>query len=186
MVKKYQEDFNFIKCGQYDVSSIKNIVESFDDEWKINTVRQTRFTTHMNTESYFIYETSLHWKPEDRYSVEQKSDNGILLEAVEPIVKDLELKHDGVRGQVLIIKLKANTDIPPHTDKGSYLLFNRRHHIPIITSDNTKFGVGDEEIHMSTGECWEINNARTHYVNNNSDVDRIHLLVDIMPNREIK
>jgi hypothetical protein len=39
---------------------------------------------------------------------------------------------------------------------------------------------------MAEGECWEINNSRPHYVNNFSNVDRVHLLVDIMPNSHIK
>jgi hypothetical protein len=38
---------------------------------------------------------------------------------------------------------------------------------------------------MGTGECWEINNSRTHFVNNGSKIDRVHLLIDIMPNIEI-
>jgi hypothetical protein len=38
---------------------------------------------------------------------------------------------------------------------------------------------------MGTGECWEINNSRIHYVNNGSKIDRVHLLIDIMPNKEI-
>jgi aspartyl/asparaginyl beta-hydroxylase (cupin superfamily) len=47
------------------------------------------------------------------------------------------------------------------------------------------FGVGDEEINMAVGDCWEINNSKIHYVNNYSEVDRIHLLVDILPVREL-
>jgi aspartyl/asparaginyl beta-hydroxylase (cupin superfamily) len=39
---------------------------------------------------------------------------------------------------------------------------------------------------MQSGECWEINNSRPHLVENNSDIDRIHLLIDIMPNEELR
>lgn len=48
------------------------------------------------------------------------------------------------------------------------------------------FGVGDEKINMKSGECWEINNSRTHFVDNNSETDRVHLLIDIMPHSELK
>jgi hypothetical protein len=47
------------------------------------------------------------------------------------------------------------------------------------------FGVGEDSVPMQEGECWEINNSRTHWVENNSPVDRVHLLVDIMPNDEL-
>ncbi len=185
MFKKHSEDFNFKVSKTYDIEKIKEIASNFDSEWYINTERQNRNTTHQHTLTYYIYETDLFWIPEYEYIVKQKSDNVELLNAVEPIVKDLEEKYNGLRGQVLLIKLVANKEIPPHTDKGSYLMKARRHHIPIITSSGTVFGVGDEEVSMGPGECWEINNSRTHYVNNYSDVDRIHLLIDIMPKGEL-
>ena len=39
---------------------------------------------------------------------------------------------------------------------------------------------------MQEGQCWEINNAKNHSVENNGTTDRIHLLIDIMPNEFIK
>jgi aspartyl/asparaginyl beta-hydroxylase (cupin superfamily) len=104
---------------------------------------------------------------------------------INPIIKDLELKHNGIRSNVLFIKLKAGHNISAHSDSGEYLLSSRRHHIPIITSDQTFFTVGSEKINMSEGECWEINNSRVHSVENSSKIDRVHLLIDIMPNTEI-
>ena len=86
---------------------------------------------------------------------------------------------------VLLIKLKAKKNISIHFDSGDYLMSCRRNHIPIITSDNVFFGVGNEKIVMQAGECWEINNSRPHFVENNSEIDRVHLLIDIMPKSEL-
>jgi len=177
--------FNFIKHKNYNVDKIKSIVETFDQEWRINVERQTRNDTHGNTLSYFAYETDLHWRKGQPYVVDQKSFNQDLIDALEPIILDLEKTHNGKRGQVLIIKLLSGSIIKKHKDSGQYLMSARRHHIPLITSDNTVFGVGDEEINMAVGDCWEINNSKIHYVNNYSEVDRIHLLVDILPVREL-
>ena len=52
----------------------------------------------------------------------------------------------------------------------------------MLFRSETKFWVDGESVAMGIGECWEINNAKTHSVINKSDVDRIHLLIDIMPN----
>jgi hypothetical protein len=186
MESKAKEPFNFRNHGSFDVIDIKELVRNFQEEWLVNTERQELYQTHKETNSYFLYKTSLEWHPDYNYSVAQVSDNSELLDLVEPIVARLEELHNGKRGQVLFIKLPANKTIPEHTDKGSYLNLCRRHHIPIITSKDTDFGVGDEELSMAEGECWEINNSRTHYVNNFSNVDRIHLLVDIMPNSHIR
>lgn len=180
------ESFNFIKHREYDVDSIKSIAETFNEEWYVNTERQNRAKTHEHTLSYFIYETDLAWEKDQPYAVNQKSFDKDLISAVEPIIADLEQIHGGIRGQVLLIKLLSNSEIRRHTDAGHYLMSAKRHHIPVVTSNNTVFGVGDEEINMAVGECWEINNSKIHYVNNYSEVDRIHLLIDIVPLKDIQ
>jgi hypothetical protein len=38
---------------------------------------------------------------------------------------------------------------------------------------------------MYEGECWEINNMQYHEVINDSEEDRIHLIIDIIPNEYI-
>ena len=56
-----------------------------------------------------------------------------------------------------------------------------RTHIPITTNKSIKFMVGNEVKNLKEGEVWEINNADTHAVNNESDKDRVHLIVDYYP-----
>lgn len=184
-MRKTLEDFNFKQHGNYDIKPIKNYIDSFSDEWFMNTSRQDKHYAHKDTNSYFVYTANMRWKSGEEFIVEQTSTNKRLLEIIEPIVSDLEKSQDGVRGMVLFIKLKAGQDIAPHCDNGDYLMISRRNHIPIVTSDDVFFGVGDEKVNMETGDCWEINNSRIHYVNNNSEIDRVHLLIDIMPNTEI-
>ena len=180
------DSFNFIKHKEYNVEKIISIVKNFDKEWYINTDRQNRTETHKHTMSYFVYETELSWRKGQPYIVNQKSFNKDLIDALEPIILDLEKIHHGKRGQVLLIKLLSNTAIKKHKDSGDYLMSARRHHIPLVTSKNTVFGVSDEELNMMVGECWEVNNSKTHYVTNNSDIDRIHLLIDILPVKDIQ
>jgi hypothetical protein len=184
-MRKTLEDFNFKKYEQYDVDGIKTYIDNFSDEWFINTSRQDNYYVHKDTNSYFAYTTSLEWKEKQDFVTNTTSNDSGLLELLEPIISDLEKLHDGTRGMVLLIKLKAGQDIAPHKDSGDYLMLSRRHHIPIVTTPDVLFGVGDELVNMNTGECWEINNSRVHSVNNNSSIDRVHLLIDIMPNTEI-
>lgn len=182
---KELENFNFRKTAHYDVSAIKSIVQGFDEEWFIDTSRQESFKTHQHTLSYFLYKADLLWDKSKLFFVETNIENMELLDYVEGIVQDLEAIHNGKRGNVLLIKLLAGQNIPEHSDGGYYLDSARRHHLPIVTSSGTIFGVGGEELNMQEGECWEINNAKPHYVTNNSAVDRVHLLIDIMPTDRI-
>lgn len=185
-MRKTIEDFNFKKHSSYDVEDIKNYISNFSTEWLLDTSRQDNHYVHKDTTSYFVYSTNLQWKSGQDFNVQTKSNDPKLLELIEPIIKDLERIHDGVRGNVLLIKLKAKENIAVHHDSGDYLMLSRRNHIPIVTSDDVFFGVGEEKVNMQAGECWEINNSRLHYVDNNSDIDRVHLLIDIMPNYEFK
>ena len=184
-MRKMLEDFNFKQHSKYDVEPIRNYIDSFSEEWFINTSRQDNYYVHKDTNSYFVYTANLGWKEGEEFSTQTTSNDKDLLELLEPIISDLEKIHDGVRGMVLLIKLKAGQDIAPHHDSGDYLMLSKRNHIPVVTSDSVFFGVGDEKVKMGTGECWEINNSRTHFVSNGSTIDRVHLLIDIMPNIEI-
>ena len=187
-MRKTLEDFNFKQHGNYDVEPIRNYIDSFSDEWFINTSRQDEYYVHKDTNSYFVYTADLDivlWKEGEKFSTQKTSNDAGLLELLEPIISDLERIHNGVRCMVLLIKLKAGQDVGQHQDSGDYLMLSKRNHIPIITSDRVFFGVGNDKVTMGVGECWEINNSRPHYVNNGSEIDRVHLLIDIMPNIEI-
>lgn len=185
MVSKAEEPFNFRDHGSFDVNGIKELVRGFEDEWLVDTSRQETYEVHRSTESYFLYQADLMWEPSQTFIVTKHDISSELEDLVEPIISELEGLHDGQRGNVLFIKLSAGSSIASHQDGGEYLDSARRHHIAIITSEGTRFGVGDEEISMAEGECWEINNSRIHYVDNHSSTDRVHLLIDIMPNSKL-
>ena len=104
-----------------------------------------------------------------------------MLDAIEPLIRLLEDHHDGKRGRVLLVNLPAGEKIPMHQDSGIYLQLVHRNHIPIITNDKVMFGVGNSLMSMKENNAYEINNHKTHYVNNDSDFDRYHLIVDIIP-----
>jgi quercetin dioxygenase-like cupin family protein len=50
--------------------------------------------------------------------------------------------------------------------------------VPVITTEGVIFTVGGEPRSLPAGEIWEINNTREHSVENTSDRDRVHLIVD--------
>lgn len=84
--------------------------------------------------------------------------------------------------RILLARLRAGGKIDEHVDSGYSLLNVHRIHIPVITNDDTVFSVGGAKTHMRAGEFWEIDNSQTHAVENNGADDRVHLIVDWMPN----
>ena len=184
---KKADGFNFKLHKKYDVSDILNNVKKINDEWNDYAFRQNRQYSerrnpHLYTNTFVIQFHSFDWTFGDKINPEVK--DAEMLDVVSSIVKDLELMCDGVSGRVLLIKLLANKDVSEHTDRGEYLSAVRRFHIPVITNDLVSYTVNGETINMKEGECWEINNLKPHSVLNDSDIDRVHLLIDIFP-REV-
>ena len=74
--------------------------------------------------------------------------------------------------------LEAGMEIVPHTDLDPRIRASRRIHIPIITHPDIMFINGDDKIHMERGYAYEIDNTKAHGIHNNSDIDRVHLVID--------
>ena len=182
--KKELEDFNFRLQGTYNVDDILNIALNFDKEWDLYTSRQKevypdRVNPHLYTNTYIIQNHPLDWVFES--SIQSQVLDSKALSSLSHIIESLEEELVGKAARVLLIKLEANKEVATHVDNGDYLSTVRRFHIPLITNDLVSYTVNNETIHMKKSECWEINNLKYHSVRNDGDEDRIHLLIDIMP-----
>ena len=81
--------------------------------------------------------------------------------------------------QAMLTKLKANTLIPRHRDRGPLTAKTHRIHIPIVTNTECIFSVGDEFKNLEAGQIWIIDNVnRYHSVENKGQQDRVHLIID--------
>ena len=180
-MNKVSETFNLLLHKKYDISQIKNYIIRYSSEWDADTSRQ-RFSTHKETKSIFLYKTDLGWDGQTPYQVSEVLDDTELKTLIDPIIFDFQKIHNGTVGQALLVKLPNGKSIPKHSDSGYYLLNSRRHHLPISSDGLTEFTVNGETVRMQEGECWEINNAKVHSVENNGSQDRVHLIFDIVPN----
>ena len=184
-MRKSLETFRFKYHKNYDVDKIKKEVLKLEEEWLKDTSRQELFAAHKATTTVFLTDYALEWELYEPYAGSVREPESILYKLVEPIIKDLEQMHNGQVGRVIFPKLKAGKTIDAHIDGGDYLDVSRRHHIPIVTNSKVFFAIDQGLLNMYEGECWEINNMKLHEVVNDSDEDRIHLLIDIIPNEYI-
>ena len=95
----------------------------------------------------------------------------------------------GELANALLAKLKPGGIILLHTDgnaedlKPSYFSTTIRLHIPIITSELSKFYDNGQFYSMNEGELYVINNSAKHgVVNAHPHDERIHLIFDLYPN----
>ena len=80
---------------------------------------------------------------------------------------------------LMVVKLLAGKEIAEHIDEAGIYKYAHRVHIPIITNEGCIFTIDGEEGRMAAGEIVEINNTVPHSVVN-GDMDRVHLIVDII------
>jgi len=98
---------------------------------------------------------------------------------VQIVLAAFECPLDSVR----LLKLTGGSSIQEHRD---YKL-NREHgevrvHVPIVTNDDVAFFLDDELVPMHAGEAWYLDLELPHRVDNRSDEDRIHLVLDCVAN----
>jgi quercetin dioxygenase-like cupin family protein len=84
---------------------------------------------------------------------------------------------------VRLMTLAAGGRILPHVDPGGGFEDGvARLHVPIITDPRVLFHIDGETIHFSAGQTWYMNANCTHAVDNDSEIERIHLVIDCIPN----
>ena len=82
-----------------------------------------------------------------------------------------------------LLRLKARSNIREHRDyKLGFEDGEARIHVPIVTEPAVAFYVAGERVPMQHGECWYVNVNEPHRVDNESDLDRVHLVIDCVVN----
>ncbi len=162
---------------------IKKLAQIPEDAWG-QSDREHQFEVHQQTQALLlIYDDDFrHYNPTylDNYS--QFEDE------LKPLLDFIaeNYQHDGFVVRLIFARLQAHGTIPRHADREYSLLKCHRIHVPIISNDDVFFTVGGEQKVMRPGEMWEINNATFHAVDNQSDEDRIHMIIDWVPNATVR
>jgi hypothetical protein len=86
------------------------------------------------------------------------------------------------------VKIAALDGMPPgskinrHFDQSNIYGLCHRVHLPLVTDPSVKFFIDDVPHFFKAGEFFEFDNKRFHEVHNDSDIFRIHLVIDLLPN----
>lgn len=95
------------------------------------------------------------------------------------IARVLDYFQDRIEMAVFYSMLPG-AEIHPHRDlSGTLELGKIRYHIPIETNPKVDFYVDKKRVPMQLGEMWALNTSYLHAVANHSDLDRVHLVVEV-------
>lgn len=190
VLKKSKENFHFKYINSFNVENlIKYILNiEFDKNQEEYDRRDSSFSGLLGG-SRNVYDSvtpitlnkiDLNWKFGENLNSEKFYNDDLEL-LISPIIKYLEEKSEGSVAEVSFNKLKSGGVITGHYDHGDYYEYMRRYHIPLQTNNDVLFYIEKSIVNMPVGQCWEVNNAKYHSVQNYGNCDRIHLVVDIMP-----
>jgi Aspartyl/Asparaginyl beta-hydroxylase len=140
--------------------------------------------SHYNTRDY-----TGDWKSIALYSASGKSTDVYALPAEQfqetellnechyfrAILNDFKFEKEAVR----LLRLAPGSEVLPHRDRGLAYRFDVfRLHIPIVTAAEVNFIVAGKQIDMKAAECWYADFDQIHSVNNKSEKERVHLVID--------
>lgn len=172
----------------FDVSELKKQVLSIYDEFDRYEYRRTApgsphsemtdIWVRFNDIAPFLEEGSLEKIGDEHDSIWYEVADKI--PAVRKVAFDLMHKVDGERlGGILITKLPPGGKIDRHRDMGWHAQYYEKFFVPIQIKKEAVFGFDDGEIHAVEGDVWWFDNSNDHWVTNETDCDRIAMIVCI-------
>lgn len=92
----------------------------------------------------------------------------------------------GRKSRIRFLKLRAGGHIFPHSDP-LHQIDNGivRIHVPVRTNPSVDFTVHGKRIVMQAGQSWYVDVRFRHSVDNPGNEDRVHLVIDVVPNPEL-
>lgn len=106
------------------------------------------------------------------------------LPQVRDIIFPLMQAVEGERlGGVLITRIPAHGSVKPHIDSGWHVDYYDKYAIQLQSNSKQSFNFHGESFISSPGDIYKFNNKKEHWVINDSDFDRITLIVCIKSNK---
>lgn len=181
------QHFQRIATG-LDVRPLLTALGKRPELWAEITARQdTKGSPHVDTETIF-----LRWAQNQTldavFSELEAVDYPALAELPEAAELIEYVRHaaDGKKlGRAMLVNLLPQGLITPHIDEGAYADYYERFHLCLASESKNEFYCEEapgnfEFVHMRPGDLWWFNHKKKHWVINNSNSSRIHLIVDVV------
>jgi hypothetical protein len=84
----------------------------------------------------------------------------------------------GVFPRVMLARMPAGGVIHPHIDANPAAKWPHKIHVPLTTNPRVVSFFGGADHHFAVGEAVEVDNLGPHWVRNDGETDRIHLIFE--------
>lgn len=168
------------ELGAIDISDIKEAILNISEEvWAANNESKPNKFAEFHSTEHIIFKFVDSFNDYTKSSTmpiweEWKERLMPLLEkAVEPYGY-----AKGVFSRIMLAKLAPKGVINAHVDGKKVAVFPHKIHIPIKTNPGVKFFVNPKNYSFAEGFAYEVNNRKVHFVENNGEESRIHLIFE--------
>jgi hypothetical protein len=178
--------FKRIRAG-IDVAPFLDEIEAHPELWELDASRQENKPAQRETQAIclraqggkaILDSEARQYKPIGYRGLPTSlSPNFPLAEA---FIEQLASSMKGAMGRAVITRLRPRGRIHPHIDDRLYWLLRDRYHLVIKSPAGSLFWAGGEEMRMGQGELWWFDHTVEHEVFNDTDEERIHLIVDLL------
>lgn len=170
--------------GKVDVQPLIDALNQYPELWNLNTLRTTHDQSpHTQVQDIWIRFNEIAEDSTRQSLLDDKESIWYGSASVLPVREYIyRLAHDVFAdriGRIIITKMAPGTKIDPHVDMGGPATYYQRFHIAIQSKDGQVFKCGDEAFTPETGDVYAVNNSLEHSVENNSDVDRLTMIIDL-------
>ena len=177
----------FLKVADADVSYLNAEIAALPGLWDAHSFRRTApGTPHSGMSDIWIrYNAFENLKAENPAAFNVEHDSVwypayYQLPALKDIIFPLMELVDGERlGGVLITRIPPGHGIDKHVDKSWHVDYYDKFYVSLQSQPGAKFFCGDEVLEPETGDIWRFDNRLEHWVRNESDKDRITLIICI-------
>jgi hypothetical protein len=170
-----QRSISFIEESLLD--NILNNIE--EDDWYIDDYRcEDPAMTAVNSIPIF-HSASCTTCSDALLTVEKRKLFNKFYPLIEPILNELKVYYDYNFHASFLARLNPRRRIELHVDSGDFLMRGHRVHVPIKTNEDVKYVICNNEYYWEKGKIYEFDNSLVHGVINNSDEDRIHLVLNL-------
>ena len=172
-----------------DYQGILEILKTVsDDEWNRDTVvrnsKEKVGNTNLDTRALLLkYKSTAATGPG---FVDYEKNDVETLNKLKPFLDEIISDAKNFYGyenlkltSILFTELRRCGIIPEHSDTGKMLTTHHRIHIPLVSDPAVKFTLDHKDYYLEPGHGYEINNQLTHEVRNESNIDRIHMIIDL-------
>ena len=162
--------------GEIIDNILKNIKE---EEWFIDDYRNLAGNMQDTNSIPIFHSVRCGTSPNALLTVERRVLFEKFYPLITPILNELKKYYEYNYHASFISRVNPHGIIGQHADRGSFLERCHRIHVPLKTNENVIYWIDGKSYYWEVGNVYEFNNLLQHAVINNSDQERIHLVLNL-------